>query len=133
MRMSGNITTLCAARWSSTKPTAEEDAGAEFSEVGENIYSSLRRVQIHRQEDPRANVRCIRICCKAYWSVDYGEKLKIRSLLYFYTCLACLTGPVLWRVWRHLQLAREKLRISRSSHTNLPVGRDITEHQATKV
>ena len=66
MRMSGNITTLCAARWSSTKPTAEEDAGAEFSEVGENIYSSLRRVQIHRQEDPRANVRYIWICCETY-------------------------------------------------------------------
>ena len=51
-------------RCSTTKPAEEEDAGTEYSEVEEN--SSLRRESDPNiwAEDPRANVRCIRKCCK---------------------------------------------------------------------
>ena len=60
--------------------------------------------------------------------------MKIRSLLcFFYTrrfpCLALLGRPGV-----EASLAsREKLRIFCSSHTNLPFGRDIFEHQTTIV
>ena len=53
MRMSGNITTK--------PPAEEEDAGTEYSEVGENIYSSLRR-----ESGPNASARGSARKCPLY-------------------------------------------------------------------